>query len=71
MIIPLIVLFVINYGYLNNFTYFYCSYNKNKMKYLGPSSRSLIDGAVSLTFTKDLKDISLRQMLLREDQDIV
>ena len=31
MIIPLIVLFVINYGYLNNFTYFYCSYNKNKM----------------------------------------
>ena len=31
------------------------------MKYMGTSSKSLIEGAVSLTSTKDLQDILVRQ----------
>ena len=54
---PLIVLLVINYWYSIHFTYFYCSYTKNGMKYLGTSTKSLIESAVSLTSTKDLQEI--------------
>ena len=61
MNIPLIVLLVINYCYLNHFTYFYCSCTKNIMIHLGTSSRSFIEGSVRLTSTKDLQDIRVRQ----------
>ena len=61
MNIPLIVLLVINYWYLIHFTYLYCSYTKNRIKYLGTSSKSLIEGTVGLTSTKDLLDILVRQ----------
>ena len=61
MNIPLIVLLVINDWYSINFTYFYCSYTKNIMKYVGTSSKSLIEGAVSLTSPKDLLDILVKE----------
>ena len=44
----------INYWYSIHFSYVYCSYTKNIMKYLGISSKILIGGAVSLTSTKDM-----------------
>ena len=56
-----IVFLVINYLYLINFTSFHCSYTKNRIKYLVTSSRSFIEGAVSLNFTKNLQDILLRK----------
>ena len=58
---PLIVLLVLNYWYSIHFTYFYCSYKNNRIKYLGTSSKNLIKGAVSLTSTKDLQEILLRE----------
>ena len=61
MNIPLIVLLVIDYWSSIYFTYFYCSYTKNKIKYLGTSSKKLIEGAVGLTSRKDLLDILVRQ----------
>ena len=61
MNIPLIVLLLIKYWYSIHFTYFYFSYTKNRIKYLGTSSKSLIEGAISLTSTKDLKDIIVRE----------
>ena len=60
MNIPLIVLLVMNYWYSIHFTYLYCSYTKNIMKYLRKSSKSLIEGAFSLTSTKDLQQIPVR-----------
>ena len=61
MNIPLILLLVINYWSSIHCTYFYCSYTKNKIKYLGTSSKTLIEGDVGLTSTKDLLDILARQ----------
>ena len=61
MNVPLIVLLVINYWYSIHFTYLYLSYTKNIMKYLGTSSKTFIEGAVSLTSTKDLQDILVRE----------
>ena len=61
MNIPLIVLLVIKYGYSIHFTCFYCSYKNNKIKYLGTSSKILIEGSVSLTHTKEMQDILERQ----------
>ena len=58
---PLIVLLVLNYWYSIHFTYFYCSYKNNRIKYMGTSSKNLIKGAVSLTSTKDLQEILLRE----------
>ena len=66
MNIPLIVLLVINYWYLIHFTYLLWSYTKNRMEYLGTSSRSLIEGAVILTSKKDLQDIIVRENLSSE-----
>ena len=51
---PIVVLLLINYWYLIHFTYFYCYYTKNRIKYLGKSSRLLIKGDVRMTSTKDL-----------------
>ena len=64
MNIPLIVLLVINNWYLIHFTYFYSPYTKNIIKYLGTSSKNLIEGAVGLTSTKDLLDILWEKKLL-------
>ena len=61
MNLPLILLLVMNYWYIIHFTYFYCSYTNNRMEYMGTSSISLIEGAVSLNFTKGLQDIIVRQ----------
>ena len=61
MNIHIIVLLVINDWYPIHFTYFYCSYTKNRIKYLGTSSKSLIEGTVGLTSTKDLLDSLVRQ----------
>ena len=61
MNIPLILLSVINFWYSIHFGSFYCSYTNNKMKYLGTSSKILIEGAVSLTSTKNLQDILVRE----------
>ena len=64
MNIPLIVLLIINYWYSIHFTYFCCSYTKNIMKYLSTSSRSLIEGNVSLTSTKDQQEILMRENII-------
>ena len=61
MNIPLIVLLVINYWYSIDFTCLYFSYIKNRMKNIGTSSKSFIEGAVSLTSTKDLQNILVRE----------
>ena len=57
MNIPIIVLLVIICWYYINFTYLYCSYINNIKKYLDTSSKSLIEGAVIWTSTKDLQEI--------------
>ena len=61
MNIPLIVLLVIIGWYPIHFTYFYGSYTKNRIKYLGTSSKRLIEGPIGLTSTKDLLDLLVRQ----------
>ena len=61
MNIPLILLLVINHWYSIHFTYFYWSYTKNRLEYLGTSSKSLIEGAVSFTSTKYLQEILARE----------